>query len=358
MFTEATGLKLFAPPHRDSDRVAFGLAKDWTRVSPAYAAGLLAAKADRLLTHERPLLYWPLYRQSVLPTESRVFQWFTTHRTGVERVVDWFWYLLVASSLVGVVAAFARRNRPATSLLPMPLSLAALYTLFFGEARYHLAVAVLMLPFAGAGLVWLGEAVRDLARLTIDRQRRPRLPVEGFVAALAIALVFIGWPRMLAAGARLRAQHRWAAAACKVAGAPRVCAFCPTLPAPGEGASPVRGVWDGFGLRFAPPAVAAATDLDLPAGKYVVSMRVDAPTSSPAGAELSLSAGGVELKRTPWPAIGSPIALVVPVTHAGGKLRIELRLDGRFVIPEGEAPSLWVSAFDVEVDTMGSPSGA
>ncbi len=61
------GYKLFAPPHPAADRAAFALAKDWTRLEPAYAAGLLVAKADRLLTTERPLLYWPLYRQSVLP---------------------------------------------------------------------------------------------------------------------------------------------------------------------------------------------------------------------------------------------------------------------------------------------------
>ena len=109
---------------------------------------------------------------------------------------------------------------------------------------------------------------------------------------MIIALLFIGWPRMLAAGARLRAQHRWAAAACTVAGAPRVCAFRATLPAPGQGVSPIRGVWDGFGLRLAPPAVAAATDLDLPAGKYSVSMRVEAPVSSPTGAEVALIVGG------------------------------------------------------------------
>ena len=53
-------------PHRESDRAAYALAKHWTAFSPHYALGLLAAKADRLLTHERPLLYWPLYRQSVL----------------------------------------------------------------------------------------------------------------------------------------------------------------------------------------------------------------------------------------------------------------------------------------------------
>ena len=245
-------------------------------------------------------------------------------------MVDWFWYVLIASSLVGIVAAFARRNRVATSLLPMPLALAALYTLFFAEARYHLAIAILIMPFAGAGLVWVGEAVRDLARFTIDRQRRPRLPIEGVVAGVVIALLFIGWPRMLAAGAHLRAQHRWAAAVCVVAGAPRVCAFRATLPAPGQGVSPIRGVWDGFGLRLAPPAVAAATDLDLPAGKYSVSMRVEAPVSSPDGAEVALIAGGSEIKRTPWPATGSPIALVATVTHGGGKLHFEIRVDGNF----------------------------
>lgn len=360
MFTEGTGHKLFATPHRASDRVAFGLAKQWTMLSPKYAAGLLAAKADRLLSHERPLLYWPLYRQSVLRTDSRVFAWFTAHRTGVERVVDGFWYLLVGASLIGVVAAFARRNGAATSLLPMPLALAALYTLFFGEARYHLAIAVLMLPFAGAGLVWLGEAVRDLVRLTIDRQRRPRLPVEGVLAAVAIALVFIGWPRMLAAGARLREQHRWAVAACAVAGAPRLCAFKPTQPVPGQGPSPIRGVWDGFGLRYSAPGVAAATDLELSAGKYVVSMRVEAPVSSPEGADVALAVGGAEVKRTSWPAIGSTIALATPVTHPGGKLRIEIRVDGKldanFVNPENSNPSLWVSA--LEVDAVGSPSGS
>ncbi len=204
LFWEGTGYALFATPHRAGDRAAFKLAVQWSKAEPKYALGLLAAKADRLLSHERPLLYWPLYRQSVLPPTSRALAWFTAHRTGVERAVDWFWYLFVAAVLVGVIAAFARRNRPATSLLPIPLALVALYVLFFAEARYHLPVAVLLMPFAGAGVVWVGEAVRDLARFTIDRQRRPRLLYEGLLAIVAIALLFVGWPRMLAAGARLR----------------------------------------------------------------------------------------------------------------------------------------------------------
>jgi 4-amino-4-deoxy-L-arabinose transferase-like glycosyltransferase len=348
LFWEGTGYRLFTAPHLAGDRAAFKLAVQWAKAEPKYAVGLLAAKADRLLTHERGLLYWPLYRQSVLPPTSRALAWFTTHRTGVERAVDWFWYVCVAAVLVGVIAAFARRNRPATSLLPIPLALAGLYVLFFAEVRYNIPVVVLLMPFAGAGVVWVGEALRDLARFTIDRQRRPRLLTEGLLAAVAITAVFIGWPRLLAAGARLRAEHRWAVAACSVDGAGRVCGFRPVA-APGQ-PSPVRGTWDGFGLRLVPPATAAAaaTDVELPAGTYRVSMRVDCGETCLEGAEIAVSAGGVELRRMPWPAPGSVIALVVPVTHPGGKLHFEVRAERKIVHPSGKLAALWVAAFEVE----------
>jgi 4-amino-4-deoxy-L-arabinose transferase-like glycosyltransferase len=353
LFREGTGYSLFEEPHRAGDRAAMKLAVQWSRLEPKYALGLLASKADKLLTNERPLLYWPLYRQSVLPPGSRVLGWFTTHRAGVERVVDWFWYLFVAATLVGVIAAFARRNRPATSLLPIPLALAAIYVLFFAEARYHLPVAVLLMPFAGAGAVWIGEAVRDLARFSIDRQRRPRLLYEGILAVVAIAALFVGWPRMLAAGARARNEHRWAVAACAVDGAARVCGFRPVF-APGR-PSPVRGTWDGFGLKLVPPATTAAafTDIDLPAGNYRLSMRIDCAETCADGAELAVSAGGAELRRTPWPAPGSAVAVVLPVTHAGGKLHVEFRIDeksppAKNVHPGETLTALWISAFEVE----------
>jgi opacity protein-like surface antigen len=88
--------------------------------------------------------------------------------------------------------------------------------------------------------------------------------------------------------------------------------------------------------------------IELPAGNYRVSMRVDCGDSCPDGAELALSAGGVELRRTPWPAPGSIVALVVPVTHPGGKMHFEVRVDGKNVHPSGNLAALWVSAFEVE----------
>src|SRR5262245_7964194 len=204
------------------------------------------------------------------------------------------------------------------------------------------------MPFAGPGVVWIGEAVRDRARFTIGRHRRPRLLYEGLVAAVVIAGVFIGWPRMLAAGARLRSEHRWAVAACSVGGAGQVCGFKPEV-ARGQ-PSPVRGTWDGFGLKLAPPGTTAAvtTDLDLPAGNYRVSMRMDCGDRCPDDAEVAVSAAGAELRRTPWPAAGSVVALVVPITHAGGKLHLEIRIDGKNLHPEGGVPALWISAFEVE----------
>jgi len=116
--------------------------------------------------------------------------------------------------------------------------------------------------------------------------------------------------------------------------------------------SPVRGTWDGFGLRLVPPATTAAagTDIDLPAGKYHVSMRLDCAETCSDGAEVIVSAGGNELRRSPWPAPGSIVALAAPLTHSGGKLHFQIQVDGKNLHPEQGLASLWVSAFEVEAE--------
>ena len=342
LFSEGTGYALFAPPHRESDRVAYALAKQWTAFSPRYALGLLVAKADRLLGAERPLLYWPLYRQSVLPPGT----WFDVHRAGIERVVDDSYYLMIAATVIGIVAAAARRNWPALTLLPLPLALLVLYTLFFSEARYHLAIVVLLLPFAGNGLAWIVTATRDLFR---RRDSRRRVAIEGLVSGVILALLFVGWPRAISAGTTLRERNRWAVCVCEVAGTKRLCDVRATEPPPGEVPSPVRGVWDGFGLRLSGARAAAAFDLDLPPGAYRVSMRGEG--AGPAlRAAVDLAADGTNLAQVSWPTEATPVTLSGLVAHAGGKLHVELGASRGIPTGSDGGGTLWISAIEVEPD--------
>jgi 4-amino-4-deoxy-L-arabinose transferase-like glycosyltransferase len=345
LFTEGTGYKLFEPPHREADRAAYALAKTWTLLEPRYALGLLAAKADRLLGNERALLYWPLYRPSVLPDGG----WFDIHRARIEQVVDTFWYFVVAAVVLGILVAGARRNGPALTLLPLPLALTVLYTIFFAEVRYQLAIVVLLLPFAGAGVVWLATSSRDLVRGKSEGTRK-RIATEAVAGLLAIALIFFGWPRLVGSGAGLRDRYRWAVCVCNVGGASRLCSFRATTPAPGEGSSPVRGVWDGFGLRLSAAHAAAATDLDLPAGRYRVSLRAETVGTAAVPATVAVVAGGANLTRASWPTAEMPITLLGETMHGGGKLRIELRADREVSAGTDGEPTVWISAIRVEPD--------
>jgi 4-amino-4-deoxy-L-arabinose transferase-like glycosyltransferase len=343
LFAEGTGYALFAPPHRESDRVAYALAKQWTAFSPRYALGLLVAKADRLLGVERSLLYWPLYRQSVLPPGG----WFDVHRAGVERLVDGAWFLFVGAILVGIVAAAAGRNWPALTLLPLPLALTVLYTLFFAEARYHLAVVVLLLPFAGEGLVFVARAARELRRAGTARRRNA---IALAVGASAVIALFTGWPRLVAAGERLRENNRWAVCVCRVGDTSRLCDVRAVEPAPGAAPSPVRGVWDGFGLRLSvegSPRVAGGFVLDLPAGDYRISMLAEGVGKFPPST-IHLTVDGNDLVQTSWPREATPITLAGDVSHLGGKLRVEVgAARGISTGADGDG-TLWISRIKVE----------
>ena len=342
LFTEGTGYSLFKPPHRESDRVAYALAMHWTRVSPGYALGLLIAKADRLMGRERSLLYWPLYRQSVLPEGN----WFDAHRAGVERLVDGFYAVLMALALVGVVAAAARRNWPALSLLPLPVALIGVYTLFFAEVRYHLAIVALLLPFAGAGLVWTVGATVD----AVSRQgSRRRLAREAAVAAAAVAALFVGWPRLVSAGERLRARDRWAVCVCRVRGANRLCDVVPAGKPPAA-PSPVRGVWDGFGLTLAAPSAAASWQVALPAGRYRVSFLAELAPPGAAPAGLAVQANGTPLAEAALAPGATSVTISGLVAHGGGNLQLFVTGTRGICEQNCTTPTIWMSGIDIETD--------
>jgi 4-amino-4-deoxy-L-arabinose transferase-like glycosyltransferase len=345
LFAEGTGYALFSSPHRESDRVAYGLAKQWTAFSPRYAVGLLAAKADRLLGQERPLLYWPLYRQSVLPPGN----WFDVHRAAIERVVDGSWDLFVAAIAIGIVAAAARRNWPALTLLPLPVALAALYIVFFAEVRYQLGIVVLLLPFAGNGISWVVVTARELFRPRSRHGARRRPVLEALVAGAVVASIFIGWPRLVAAGTKLRERNRWGVCVCEIGGDKRLCDVRAAEPTPGAAPSPVRGVWDGFGLRLDGPRAAAAFDVDVPSGPTRVSMMAES-SGPPTRAAIDLTVDGTTVAQASWPTDGIVITLAGRASHAGGKLHVEVgAARGISTDPDG-AGTLWISQIKVEPD--------
>jgi 4-amino-4-deoxy-L-arabinose transferase-like glycosyltransferase len=352
MFMRATGYEMLEPPHRESDRAAYALARRWTAFEPDYALGLLAAKADRLLGHERSLLYWPLFRQGVLPPDTLAA--FAEHRAGLEAFVDLFWFALVGAALFGVAVALSRRVLVALALLPIPLALAALYVAFFAEVRYQLAIAVFLFPFAGLAWRWLAQTLRDGVGGRFNERGRRRLLRELAGGLSLVVALFIGWPRLVAAGADLRERHRWAVAVCEVAGHAQICDWKSTVPAPGEGASAVRGVWNGVGLKLSTALAAAATDVDVPPGRYVVSVTADTPATAPAPEiRLSMRARGVTLASTtlPQPAGTAPARLSGVVEHLGGPMRVELGAERLWLAPTFyDLPAVWVSDLKIEAD--------
>jgi 4-amino-4-deoxy-L-arabinose transferase-like glycosyltransferase len=352
MFTEATGFQLCEPPHRESDRAAYALAKRWAAFEPDYALGLFAAKADRLLTHERPLLYWPIYRQGVLGEEARAG--FARHRVALDRLADVYWYALVAAALIGLVVAASRRLWPALALAPLPLALASIYVVFFAEVRYHLAIAVFLFPYAGLAWRWLLQGLRDLAGGQLNQRGRRRLMREALLAVPATLALFVGWPRLVAAGAELRDRHRWGVGVCHVEAQARLCAWRPTIPAPGEGLSGVRGVWDGIGLQLSTAIAAAATDVDVPPGKYRVSLLADTRLPAPtAEIRLTLTARGSPLAEVtlPTPPGTPPTRIEGTVEHLGGLLNVEVKAERLWTTPAlYDLPAVWLSDLKIEAE--------
>jgi len=345
MFWLGTGYHLFDPKPRDADRAAYALAKSWARFEPAYAVGLVAAKADRLLTNERPLLYWPLYRESVLPDRPNGFfarAFFDRYRAGIEQIVDGFWYCLSAAAIAGLVVAVARRHWRALALVPFPLALIALYATFFSEVRYHVAIAIFMFPYAAAALAWAAKPRPERAQLR-----------EAIAVALAVVALLVGWPALVRAGAGLRDRHRWAVSVCHDGDKTMLCNWRATDRGGGE-SSPVRGVWNGVGLRIRDgspaTAVAAATEIELPPGRYRITARAD--RLPPAAARLQLESEDQTIATAEWTADNPADAarnVEGVVDHDAGKLRLEMRAEAS-APDENRGSTVWLSDIRIEHD--------
>lgn len=274
-FEAVTGIPWLGEPHREADAWAYGEAKRWTRHAPAFALGLALARADKLLSNERSLLYWPLYRQGVLRAESQAF--FERHRRDIEAATDVFWWWLLLGCVAAAPVALVQRRWEALGLLPLQLALAGVYVVFFAESRYHLTIAVLAFPGAAGFSVFLLDAAKRAAvRLATRASRTPRDSREGralLAAVLTLAVVLSAWFSLMTLGTALRQKHAWVVHVCHVDGRARFCRWKPT---PGGARSPLAGVWDAVGLRLRDLAVPAEATLkvELPPGRHRLRARL------------------------------------------------------------------------------------
>jgi hypothetical protein len=361
MFHEVTGYTLLAEPHRAADHAALSLALPWMRFDPAFTLGLVLAKAERLLVHERALLYWPLFRAGVLPELAlgRASRW----RSAFESVVDNFWLASVAAALAGLGVALARRRWLALSMLPFIVVLAGLYAVIFADPRYRLPISLLAFAFAAAGLHWLVQTARNIVR----EQRVARALRWEIGLALGLNIViFAGAPTLAWAGDKLREHHRWSVQVCHVNRQARLCSWHKTGPRDDDGTPSIRGVWNGVGLAI-PAAVpdrmkdvVIETELDAPPGDYAVEASLDiaplhASASIPAGefsVQVGQDAAGVTVSLAAIAQAtqeSSPLPLRLETHHEGSKLPVRLRI----AIPPGALPAtlpgrLWVTGMRLQ----------
>jgi hypothetical protein len=334
MFHDVTGFALLAEPHRQADRAALAIAKAWTRFDLRYTLGLLAGKAERLLVHERALLYWPLFRAGVLPEPDRRF--FAGHQAAIEAMADYFWLVMLALALMGAGIATVRRQWLALSLLPFAAVLVALYSAIFSEPRYRVPICMLLLPLSAYATAWLFQTGRGLAR----REAAAAWRREAAVAVGLAALLFVAGPLFAQLGQRWRDGHRWAVHECRVAEQRRFCAWR-TLGADEQAPRPIlRGVWNGVGIAVPPGepakpgAVTVETELDVRPGDYTLQVDIDhAHAQPPKGTTLTFLVDdqplGVPLPLDHLPASERnepPLAWQAMLRHPGGPLRLRVRL--------------------------------
>ncbi len=333
MFRDVTGFRLLAEPHREADRASMAIARDWIRFDPLFSIGLMVSKAERLLVHERALLYWPLFRAGVLPDPERRF--FEHHRRTMEAVADGFWLGVLALALMGIGLALFRRQWLALALLPQAAVLTALYSAIFAEPRYRLPVFMLLVPFAVLAIEWLAKTARGLCRGTTNTCWKR----EGLAAIACAAAVFAAAPAVAWAGTHLRERHRWAVHECQVDGRAQFCKWRMATGA-GEPREPavLRGTWNGVGfdLPGSGRSLSGETELRLDPGVAEVGFSLDLPLQT-AATDVD---GSVQVTANGQP-LGEPIPLdaiatatresatlrwTAKIEHSGGPFRLQVRI--------------------------------
>ena len=268
-YETVTGLPWLAEPHRRADADAYAEAKRWAKFEPSFALGLAIARVDKLLSNERSLLYWPLYRAGVLRAPQALF--FNKWRPEIEFATDVVWWLLLWGCLAAIPLALLARRWQAMGLLPMQGALVGVYVLYFAESRYHLAIAVLAFPGMAATVVAVLDVARGLVARTADHSAafhvsRGRLAIA-LTVTLFLGLLYVPLYRL---GQRLIETHRWAVHACNVDGSPQYCLWKRGDESHGS-ISPVVGVFDGVGLSaIGSSTVLARTSLSLQAHRYAL----------------------------------------------------------------------------------------
>jgi hypothetical protein len=317
MFKDVTGRSVLDEPHRETDRLAYGIAREWFRFEPGYALGLGTLKADRLFDPEHRLLYWSVFRPGVLV--GRPAAWFAARRGGISGFVDAFGLAVAGLALAGVAAAVARRRWGLLALVPFQLGLIATYTIFFAEPRYRLPIEMLAFPFAVLALAEIAAAVR--AGITRSRAGLVRA-AKALGPGLVLVVVWrLAWPAMLEAGTGLRARHRWAVTEVELDGRQRLLLWAPAPPLAPQ--SPLAGSPEGVHVRVdgggrPTPLRLRLGGGPLPAGRYAVHFRLEAPGA----ARFALAGKAVEV------AAGAPAAFEAEIDHPGGPMALSAATDG------------------------------
>jgi len=311
MFRDLEGGRSFlSEPHRQTDQIAYAMAKRWIAFQPGWTAGMMALRIERLFAQERGLLYWSVYRPGVLP--RHVADWFGVWRPDVTGWVDGYYLVFVALVAVGIGFAITERRWAMAVPIACGLTLVATYALFVAEPRYRVTTEMLLFPAAGFGLArllrlsWrLGAGVTTaLARRGPWRAALPPvgdrqgLALSALIAvgvALAGALVVVG-------GQALRDRYRWAVTLWHVDGRPQMALW---RRAPGQrGPSPVHGIAGGAELVLAPGQTEATAEVVLPearamdAAEWAATLVWRADTDLP----VRLSLDGVDLPDRTGPA--------------------------------------------------------